>query len=493
MALRAFDTSLNIHDGWSCAGRGWPNPAPCERALTMFNVRVYLTNTVLACFDLAITAASCLLLRPAGFDTTFGSIAFFAFVLSLWLVLSLYFGMYRSRRMDSPLADLVIIFKVALASGVVIQAASTLLPRANVAGLRLFWFVVVNFLALSLARSILRAFLRELRRRGYNVKRLALIATPELAGRLEERIGRRSHYGYRIVKRVDYIDTSGDGGKFLKRVRDALQSDSVDDVILALPATANELAARLVAECETQGINARIVPDLFPLIQTDTQIYDFDGIPLVNARMYPTELIGYILVKRAFDICVSLLVLTLLSPLFVILSLLIKMTSRGPVFFTQDRVGMNGKSFRIIKFRTMHQTPSLDPDSHWTVHNDRHITPLGRWLRRTNLDELPQVLNVLKGEMSIVGPRPERPFFLERFRREVPEYMARHYVKSGITGWAQVNGWRGDTPIPERVAHDLFYIRNWAVSFDIKILFLTLARLILPGTGGLQREKTRES
>ena len=459
----------------------------------MFNVRVYLTNTGLACFDLVVTAASWLLLRPAGFDTASGYIAFFAFVLLLWLVLSLNFGMYRSRRMDSPLADVVIIFKVAFAIGVVIQAASTVLPRGNVAGFRLFGFAVVNFLALSLARSILRACLRELRRRGYNVKRLALIATPELGRRLEERIGRRSHYGYRIVKRIEYVDTRGDGGDLLSRVRDVLRSDSVDDVILALPAQANELTARLVAECEAQGINARIVPDLFPLIQTDTQIYDFDGIPLVNARMYPSELIGYILVKRVFDICVSLLAVMVLSPLFLMLSVLIKTTSPGPVFFTQDRVGMNGKRFRIIKFRTMHQTPSLDPDSHWTVHNDRHITPLGRWLRRTNLDELPQVLNVLKGEMSIVGPRPERPFFLERFRKEVPEYMARHYVKSGITGWAQVNGWRGDTPIPERVAHDLFYIRNWAVSFDIKILFLTLARMILPGTGGLHREKTRES
>jgi len=136
----------------------------------------------------------------------------------------------------------------------------------------------------------------------------------------------------------------------------------------------------------------------------------------------------------------------------------------------------------------MMQTPSLDPDSHWTVPNDCHITSFGHWLRRTNLDEIPQFLNVLKGEMSIVGPRPERPFFLERFRREVPGYMARHYVKSGITGWAQVNGWRGDTPIPERVAHDLFYIRNWAVSFDIKILFLTLARMLLPGAGSLRRE-----
>jgi exopolysaccharide biosynthesis polyprenyl glycosylphosphotransferase len=216
------------------------------------------------------------------------------------------------------------------------------------------------------------------------------------------------------------------------------------------------------------------VPDLFPLIRTDTQIYDLDGIPLVNARLYPTEYFGYVVFKRAFDVCASILVLTLLSPLYLVLGLMVKITSPGPAVFAQERVGLNGRKFRMLKYRTMRQAPALDPDSHWTVRDDRNVTPLGRWLRRSNLDELPQFLNVLKGEISIVGPRPERPFFLKRFREEVPEYMARHYVKSGITGWAQVHGWRGDTPIPERVAHDLYYIRNWAVTLDIKILFLTL-------------------
>jgi Undecaprenyl-phosphate glucose phosphotransferase len=413
-------------------------------------------------------------------------------VLAVWLVLSLYFGMYRSRRLDSPLADLVIILKVSVAGWVLVQLASTLPAGASLVMFPALQFFAINFLALSLARSALRLCLRELRRRGHNVKRLVLVASPQLGERLEQRIGKRSHYGYRIVHRIDHREGTNDND-FLRRVREILRPHSIDDVILALPAQFNDLSARVVAECEAQGINVRIVPDLFPLIRMDTQIYDFDGIPLVNARLYPTEFVEYILIKRIFDLCVALLVLSLLSPLFLIVSLLIKMTSPGPVFFTQDRVGMNGKRFRIIKFRTMQQTPSLDPDSHWTVQNDRFVTPLGRWLRRTNLDELPQVVNVLKGEMSIVGPRPERPFFLERFRNEVPEYMARHYVKSGITGWAQVNGWRGDTAIPERVAHDLFYIRNWAVSFDIKILFLTLARMIVPGTVGLHREKTRES
>jgi exopolysaccharide biosynthesis polyprenyl glycosylphosphotransferase len=452
----------------------------------MFSVRVYLTNTYLACFDLAVTAACYLAARPDGPGKPLEHAALAGSIFILWLALSFHFGMYRSRRLDSPLADVVILFKVSFASWVLLQAASTLLPLNGFAPVR---FLVANFLVLAVARSVLRFGLRAVRRRGHNVKELALIASHELGGRIEEKIGRRAHFGYHIVRRFDYVEVDG-GDNFFADVREFLRSHVVDDVILALPARANALSAQLVRECEAQGINVRIVPDLLPLVQAETQMYDLDGIPLINARLYPTEFFEYVVLKRAFDLSVSVMLLALLSPLFLVLSILIRWTSPGPVFFTQDRVGMNGKGFRIIKFRTMRQEPSLNPDSHWTVHNDSHITPLGRWLRRTNIDELPQLLNVVKGEMSLVGPRPERPFFLERFRREVPEYMARHYVKSGITGWAQVNGWRGDTPIPQRVAHDLFYIRNWAVSFDIKILFLTLARLLVPGMGSLHREKT---
>jgi exopolysaccharide biosynthesis polyprenyl glycosylphosphotransferase len=213
---------------------------------------------------------------------------------------------------------------------------------------------------------------------------------------------------------------------------------------------------------------------LFPMIQTDTQVYDLDGIPLVNVRLYPAEYFAYAICKRLFDIIFSLAFLILFSPAFLLIALLIRITSPGALFFTQERVGLNGRKFKMLKFRTMRQDSTLNPDSHWTVPNDPHVTRLGRWLRRSNLDELPQFINVLKGDMSVVGPRPERPFFLERFRREIPEYMARHYVKSGITGWAQVNGWRGDTAIAERVAHDLYYVENWGMKLDVKILVLTV-------------------
>jgi exopolysaccharide biosynthesis polyprenyl glycosylphosphotransferase len=468
----------------------------------MFRLRAYLINAYLVSFDFVITT----LCYVAVLHSELGSertqtvfqtlrtpvqVSVLGFALLTWISLSFYFGMYRSQRLASPFADLNIMAKVGFAGWIILESASHLAPELAPTRFFLFRFVTTNFLALSLARFALRLAVREIRRRGRNVKQLVLIASPELGRRLNEKIEQRADYGYQIVRSFEYRGAGEDGGAdWIEEIHNFLRSVRLDDVILALPYSANEMTARLIAECESQGINVRMVPDLFPLIQTDMRIYELDGIPLVNARLYPAESFGYVVFKRAFDFCVSLAVLVLLSPLYLLIAVLVKLTSPGPVFFIQDRVGLNGRKFRMLKFRTMRHGPSLDPDSQWTVRDvitqfprggarapdDPHITPLGRWLRRSNLDELPQFLNVLKGEMSIVGPRPERPFFLEQFRREVPEYMARHYVKSGITGWAQVNGWRGDTPIPERVAHDLYYIRNWALTFDIKILFLTLLR-----------------
>jgi Undecaprenyl-phosphate glucose phosphotransferase len=454
----------------------------------MFRLRAYLINAYLVSFDFAITALCYVAvlhyeLSSGKTQTVFQilwtpvQVSVLGFALLTWISLSFYFGMYRSRRLASPFSDLIILAKAGFAGWIILESVSHLAPELAPTRFFLFRFVLTNFLALSLARSVLRLAVREIRRHGRDVKHLVLIASPELGRRLSEKIDQRTDYGYQIVRSFVYRGPGQSGGEdWIKEIRNFVRSVRLDDVILALPYSANEITARLIAECESHGINVRIVPDLFPLIQSDMRIYELDGIPLVNARLYPAESFGYVVFKRAFDFCFSLAVLVILSPLYLLIALLVRLTSPGPVFFSQDRVGLNGRKFRMLKFRTMRQAPSLDPDSHWTVRNDPYITPLGHWLRRSNLDELPQFLNVLRGEMSIVGPRPERPFFLEQFKREIPEYMSRHFVKSGITGWAQVNGWRGDTPIPERIAHDLYYIQNWALTFDIKILFLTLLR-----------------
>jgi len=430
----------------------------------MFRVRTYLINGALVFMDLTVTASMCLATERGARPSRVG------LVLAVWLAAFLYFGMYRSRRMHSLFSDVKVVAKAALAAWILLAASGRAAPE----------FAAANFFAVSSTRFFLRVGLRALRRRGLNVKRLVLVASPVLGRRLAERIEQRAHYGYRIVRSFTFED--GSAG-VLDDFRQFLRSSHVDEVILGLPARAQDLLAQFVAECEDRGVHVHIAPDLFPLIQADARIYDLDGIPLVSARLYPTHDLRYAIGKRAFDVCFSLAALILLSPLFVAIAALIKATSPGPVFFVQERIGLSGRKFRMLKFRTMHVTPGLDPDSHWTVANDPNVTRLGRWLRRANLDELPQFFNVLMGDMSIVGPRPERPFFLERFRREVPEYMTRHYVKTGITGWAQIHGWRGDTRIDARVAHDLYYIRNWAMTLDIKIILLTLVRTIFQRPG----------
>jgi Undecaprenyl-phosphate glucose phosphotransferase len=377
--------------------------------------------------------------------------------------------------LDSPFADAFTLLKVGLASWIALEGFAHLLPRLALTPLFLLRFEAASTLTLATARLALRLLVRGLRRHGRNVKNLVLVATPELGDRVAEKIQHRAYLGYRIVRRLPCpgMDTE-DEAQISGGLQDTLNSMTVEDVIIALPARAHLLTARLARECESRGVNVRIVPDLFPLIQSDTQVYDLDGIPLVNVRLYPTEYLRYAVLKRAFDIFASLAALIIFSPLYALIAGLVKLSSPGPVFFVQDRVSLNGKTFKMLKFRTMRA--GLDPDTHWTIPNDPHVTTLGRWLRRSNLDEIPQFLNVLKGDMSIVGPRPERPFFLDRFRQQVPEYMARHYVKGGITGWAQVNGWRGDTSISQRIACDLYYIRNWAFGLDLKIVALTVLR-----------------
>lgn len=309
----------------------------------MFQVRASLINSFLACFDLTLTALTYLeVLRwkigPAGprpgwqSATSSEHILALGWVLILWLALLTYFAMYRSRRLDSPFSDLRVLAKVSLGSYLVLAGLAQVVPAFPPVPHFLFWFVAINFLVLSVARVGVRLVLRALRRRGYNTKNLLVVTSPEIGERLKAKIGRRAHYGYRILRHLVFRTThNGDGNQDLEKFRQCLQFSRVDDVILALPAEARALTARVVDECENRGVNVRVVPDLFPLIQSDTQVYHLDGIPLVNIRLYPTEYFGYIVLKRLFDIGFSLAVLLLLIPLYVLIAALIKLTSPGPV------------------------------------------------------------------------------------------------------------------------------------------------------------------
>jgi Undecaprenyl-phosphate glucose phosphotransferase len=259
------------------------------------------------------------------------------------------------------------------------------------------------------------------------------------------------------------------------RMGDVVDVFHCGEIIIALPPERMSEAPTILRTAQHLSIPARMVLDLGEGVFVPERIFDYYGIPLLDVRPYPVDTVAYALGKRVFDIVFSCLILLVGGPFMLVIAFLIKLTSRGSVFFVQERVGLNGGCFRMLKFRTMILQDSHTSNSRHTQRQDQRITTVGRFLRRTSLDELPQFINVLKGDMSVVGPRPELTYFVQQFRQEIPSYMARHHVKCGITGWAQVNGLRGsDTSIPHRIQFDIYYMRNWSLVLDLKIIFLTV-------------------
>jgi Undecaprenyl-phosphate glucose phosphotransferase len=313
---------------------------------------------------------------------------------------------------------------------------------------------------------------------GYQQKSVILIGGGRVAEKVMNQLLSSRDLGYRLygILADDYHESLPKGfhlGK-LERFSEIVRSGLVDEAIIALPLRMEEVIIDLVEKCEYEGIHVRIVPDFFRIIQNRAVLDRLGDIPLIGIRTEPLNLLKNRLLKRAFDIAFSLMVLVILSPFFLILSILIKLTSRGPVFFKQERIGANNVKFEIYKFRSMTIQDKKESDTVWTTASDSRVTPVGKIMRKANIDELPQFWNVLIGNMSVVGPRPEREHFVEQFKKDIPHYKVRHFVKSGITGWAQANGWRGDTCIEKRVEYDIYYIENWNFWFDIKIIWRTI-------------------
>ena len=252
-----------------------------------------------------------------------------------------------------------------------------------------------------------------------------------------------------------------------------LEKTSLDEVAITLNLNEYHKLEQIVAICEKSGVHTKFVPDYYNFISTNPYTEDLDGLPVINIRNVPLTNTMNKLIKRLIDIIGSIIALILFSPIMLIVAILVKKSSPGPIIFAQERIGLGNKPFKMYKFRSMGVQDPKKEAKEWTTKNDVRVTPVGRVIRKTSLDELPQFWNVLKGDMSLIGPRPERPLFVEKFKEEIPRYMIKHQVRPGITGWAQVNGFRGDTSIRSRIEHDLYYIENWSLGLDIKILFLT--------------------
>ncbi len=340
-------------------------------------------------------------------------------------------------------------------------------------------FYVLNIVITTISRIVLRKTLRSMRKRGYNLKHVLVVGYSRAAESYIDRLQWNPQWGYVVFGILDDmvpLGTPYKGVKVLGNIDSLvqiLQENKLDEIAIALSLRDYERLEEIVNICEKSGVHTKFIPDYNSLIPSRPYTEELMGLPVINIRYVPLTNTGNMVVKRAMDIVGSLFGIIISSPLLLIIALAVKLSSPGPIIFKQERVGLHNESFYMYKFRSMEIQKQDDEKKAWTVKNDPRVTNIGKLLRRTSLDELPQLFNILKGDMSLVGPRPERPLFVEKFKEEIPRYMIKHQVRPGLTGWAQVNGYRGDTSIRKRIEYDLYYIENWTLGFDIKIIFLT--------------------
>ena len=401
----------------------------------------------------------------------------------LLLILRSY-GLYVPKKRISRVDEFFIIIKAVTLATFVFMAITFIYREFSYSRAVLFLNSFVSIVCLAAFRLFIDSLIiRAKRRRGEN-RRLLILGAGEVGRRIAEHIRMNPRWGYELVGFLSL--ESGEAAReisgvpVLGRVDDfanIVSRAQPDEVILTQPHFSTGKLTRIIIACEKELISFKVVADLLSMVTNQVDVENIDGIPLIGLKETPLNEFGNRFLKRAMDISISLLALLVLTPLFAVIGLMVKKDSPGPVFYRQRRIGEDGREFPIYKFRTMIVNAESATGPVWAKEDDPRRTGLGRTLRKYNLDELPQLINVLKGQMSLVGPRPERPHFVDRFKEDVPRYMARHRIKSGMTGWAQVNGLRGDTSIEERTRYDLYYIENWSSAFDLKILFMSIFAL----------------
>jgi len=388
----------------------------------------------------------------------------------LWNVEQLYTPGGKSRRLLEALA-----FTYA-----VVMAAGFLYRQASYSRIVVATSAVVLFFLGTVARVFFRVFLEFLRKDGRNEIKILVVGTDRFARRVGTSLLHGEVLPCRVMGFVRLPDQEVvvDGPIYeLDQIPAFSNGNAIDDVVIALPAGRLNDVQKIAPLLEKLCVPTRVVIDLGEGVVLRDRLIDLGGFHMLDLRSSLAETGSYLFQKRIFDVAFSTVVLLLTLPITLLIAAAIKLGSRGPVFFVQDRVGLNGRVFRMFKFRTMNGASREEEDTRWTCEQDPRRTTVGAFLRRTNLDELPQFLNVLRGDMSIVGPRPERPYFVERFLEEIDRYNSRHLFKAGITGWAQINGWRGDSSITKRVEYDLYYLRNWSLTFDLQIITMTLIHM----------------
>jgi Undecaprenyl-phosphate glucose phosphotransferase len=411
------------------------------------------------------------------------------FILVLWPVVFYFHGLYQSRRGRSRVDEvLTVSLAVLLATVLLSVVIAWYRPPASPGSHEVFTysrafiglFALVDFGFVAGTRMITRSALRRVRSSGHNLQRILVIGAGLLGREITTKILVHRELGFEVAGFLD--DDQGKAGSTVcgvpvlgttRQAEEVLETQRIDQVFITLPLEAHKKILQLLELMARECVEVKLVPDILQYATLKAALEDLDGTPVINLSEMPLR--GWnSMVKRAMDLAVAVAALIVLLPILPLIALAIWLEDHGPVFYRQERMGLDGRSFMIVKFRSMRVNAEASSGPVWAIKDDPRRTRVGGFLRAWSLDELPQIWNVITGDMSIIGPRPERPTFVREFKHKIPRYMVRHRVKSGITGWAQVHGWRGNTSIKKRIQYDLYYIQNWSLSLDFKILWMTL-------------------
>ncbi|MFI3255164.1 MAG: undecaprenyl-phosphate glucose phosphotransferase [Eubacteriales bacterium] len=389
-------------------------------------------------------------------------------------ILYIFFGVYGSQRRDTLGKVLFRLCQANILGFLLLMMGLYATKYIHISRLTLGFFLGFETILLSLKFILLRLVLRHYRKKGYNQKHVFLVGSGTLAQRYWEEIEQNPAFGYHIIGYIGAKSTAlplpyyGDFTQLAPLIEKYLP----DEVVVAMSPQEYEATQDIINICESTGTKMSMIPFYTQFFPSNPRVDFLNNIPMLHLRPIPLEHFFSAFLKRMVDFWGSLCLILLLSPLLCFIALGVKLTTKGSVIFCQTRVGKDKKEFLMFKFRSMDENGG--EHTTWSKNNDPRKTKFGSFLRKCSLDELPQLWNVLRGDMSLVGPRPEIPHFVEQFKKEIPHYMVKHQVRPGMTGWAQVSGLRGDTSIPDRIGHDIFYIENWTFFFDLKIFWLTL-------------------
>ena len=380
-----------------------------------------------------------------------------------YLLLYSIFQLYMPRRVKSYRKELMDIIRANGIGFMIFILVLYFIKQEHFSRQMLCIFFFINISLEFASRYLIRTILWKMRKQGLNQKHILMIGESQMAEQYMDRLRENPKWGYQVFAHL----------KDEEKLERILEGNELDEVVIALRAEDYGKLERIVDVCEKAGVHTKMIPDFGNVISTRPYIEDVQGIPVIHVRRVPLNIMRNRAAKRAVDLIGATVAIILFSPVMLLTVLVVALTEEGSVIYRQERVGLHNQVFYMYKFRSMIMQDEEKEKAEWSTRNDPRITPVGKLIRRTSIDELPQLFNVLKGEMSLVGPRPERPQFVEKFKEEIPRYMIKHQVRPGLTGWAQVNGYRGDTSIKKRIEHDLYYIENWTLGFDFKIIFLT--------------------